>query len=100
MAERKVRISREAAQDLDDIWDYTAQVWSPAQAETYITGIRRTIRTIGDMPEIGRVRPEITPQVRTHPSAEHLIVYQFDDDTVTILRVLHKRRNWGAILSD
>lgn len=100
MAERKARISNAAAHDLDDIWDYAARVWSPNQAETYVAGLRRTIQTLADMPQIGRLRPDITPPVRTHPSAEHLIIYQVDDTTVTIVRVLHKRRNWADLLSD
>lgn len=100
MADRDILFTNAAAQDLDDIWNYTAQVWSPLQAETYLAGIQRTIQTLAEMPEIGRLRTEITPPVRTHPSAEHLIIYQFDALNLTIIRIVHNRRHWSVLLSD
>ena len=100
MADLAIAYSRNAAQDLDDIWDYTARIWSPAQAETYLTGIRQSVQTLAGMPDIGRLRPEISPPVRTHPNAKHLIIYRVEGATLVVLRILHTRRNWQTLLSN
>ena len=33
-------LSLAAQRDLDDIWDYSAETWSPAQANRYVEHIR------------------------------------------------------------
>ena len=96
----KVQYTREAANDLDRIWDYTEEVWSVTQAETYVSALRRTIGSLAEMPEMARKRTELSPPMFSHPSAEHLIFFQVDGQTHTVTRILGQRQNWHAILSD
>ena len=91
--DRRIVYSDEATNDLDAIWDYTAEVWGPEQADRYLRGLRSTIEQLSFMPEIARKRWDIRPPVRIHPSAKHLLVFVTDDTALTVVRVLGQRQN-------
>ncbi len=92
------RLTPAARDDLEDIWRYGAQTWSPDQAERYMAVLEKTFGLLLEMPEMARERPEFTPPVRLHPSAGHIIVYRIEPDHLAILRVLGGRRDWLSIL--
>jgi toxin ParE1/3/4 len=87
-----------AQRDLEDIWLYTAQTWSMAQADRYSDIMEDTFDRLLFMPEMARERSEFDPPVRIHPSAEHLIIYRVERDQLVILRVLGAGQDWHAIL--
>ncbi|QFT95206.1 Toxin ParE4 (plasmid) [Roseovarius sp. THAF9] len=87
-----------AQRDLEDIWLYTAQTWSMAQADRYTDIMEDTFDRLLFMPEMARERQEFNPPVRIHPIAEHLIIYQVERDQLVILRVLGAGQDWHAIL--
>ena len=87
-----------AQHDLEDIWLYTAQTWSMAQADRYSDIMEDTFDRLLFMPEMARERTEFDPPVRIHPSAEHLIIYRVEEDQLIILRVLGAGQDWHAIL--
>ena len=95
---RTVRLTPAARRDLEAIWDFTAGRWSVAQAETYLRGLSALFGTLAAFPEVGRERREITPPVRLHPYRAHLVVYRVETDQLLIIRVLHGRQNWPALL--
>lgn len=88
-----------AEQDLEDIWIYTSQRWSPRQADSYIDGLEATFQTLLSMPEIARERPEYTPPIRIHPSAHHLIIYRLIGADLVVLRVLSGRQDWQVLFT-
>ena len=92
------RLTPTAQRDLEDIWLYTAQTWSMAQADRYTDIIEDTFDRLLFMPEMARERLEFDPPVRIHPSAEHLIIYRVEQDQLVILRVLGAGQDWHAIL--
>jgi toxin ParE1/3/4 len=92
------RLTPRAETDLEDIWRYTAETWSPDQADRYIDALVATFQALTAMPAMSRERSEFTPPVRIHPSAEHLIVYRIEEDWLLVIRVLGGRQNWRAIL--
>ncbi len=92
------RLTPAAQNDLEDIWYYSMQNWSPAQADRYADILEDTFERLLFMPEMARERQEFSPPVRIHPSAEHLIVYRIESDHIAIMRVLGARQNWQAIL--
>ncbi|MEM6889294.1 MAG: type II toxin-antitoxin system RelE/ParE family toxin [Pseudomonadota bacterium] len=92
------RLSPAAQNDLEDIWIYTAQKWSVAQADRYTDILEDTLEQLLFMPKMAHERPEFDPPVRIHPSAEHLIVYRIEEDHLAILRVLGARQDWLTIL--
>ncbi|QFT83133.1 Toxin ParE4 (plasmid) [Roseovarius sp. THAF27] len=92
------RLTPTAQRDLEDIWIYTAQTWSMAQADRYTDIMEDTFDRLLFMPEMARERAEFDPPVRIHPIAEHLIIYQVERDQLVILRVLGAGQDWHAIL--
>ena len=92
------RLRPAAESDLDDIWDHTAETWGPDQADVYVRGLVRTFDVLAEFPEIARERVEIDPSVRCHPHRSHLIIYRIEGAWLVILRVVHARRHWTALL--
>ncbi|WP_372574974.1 type II toxin-antitoxin system RelE/ParE family toxin [Ruegeria jejuensis] len=94
------RFSPAAQTDLDKIWDYTAEIWSPEQAESYLRGLGEKLEVLCSYPEIARERLEIDPPVRLHPYRSHLIIYRIESTHLAIVRVVHNRQRWQALLSE
>lgn len=92
------QLSPAAQRDMEDIWLYSAQKWSLAQADRYTDIIEDTFDRLLFMPETARERPEFHPPVCIHPSAEHLIIYRVERDQLIILRLLGAGQAWQAIL--
>lgn len=97
---RALALRPRAQQDLNDIWTYTAEQWSTAQAATYLTGLDAALQLLCDYPEMARLRAELSPPVRLYRYRAHLIVYLSDDATLDVLRVVHSRANWAAFLAE
>jgi toxin ParE1/3/4 len=38
--------------------------------------------------------------VRIHPHRAHLIVYRIEDGHLAVIRIVHARRRWQALLED
>ena len=91
-----IEFSREAENDLLDIFRYGIKHYGLARAERYKHDLDKSFRVLSDHPRMARVRYEITPPVRIVPAQRHLIVYtlQDDDETVFVLRVRHHREHW------
>jgi|CXWL01.1.fsa_nt_gi toxin ParE1/3/4 len=54
-------LSPAAQRDLNDIWDYTAEHWSPAQANRYVETIRDTCQRLGAGHRRGRQIDDVRP---------------------------------------
>lgn len=94
------RLSPSALRDLDAIWDYTAQRWSVAQAETYIRGLTADMDLLVREPRLARESHYVRPPVRLYRSGSHLIVYRTATSWLEILRIVHVRQNWASILNE
>lgn len=94
------RISNRARAEIQDIWQFTLERWSPPRAAAYVTELDRVFGLLADFPELGVLRSEIRPPVRVHRFKAHLIVYRDLNPGIEILRVLHMRQDWMAALSE
>lgn len=94
------RLSPAAQSDLSDIWDYTAETWSVDQAEAYLRGLTETIELLCEHPEIARERNEFNPPVRLHSYRSHLIIYRIEEGRIVVVRVVHSRQHWKALLDE
>jgi toxin ParE1/3/4 len=88
------RTSRQADQDIIDIYLWGCREFGQPQAERYHEGLAATLDLIADNPRIARERTEFNPPVRLHPYQSHMIVYLLDDRGVLVVRVLHGRQDW------
>lgn len=85
--------------DLAEIWDHTVQHWSVAQAKSYLTGLNDTLLLLCDHPEIARLHA-FTPPVRVFPFRSHLLIFVADEAVLEVIRILHMRSDWKALLTD
>lgn len=85
--------SNKAVEDLTNIWNYTVETWSEAQADKYYTMLVDTCRKIADNPRpLGREYSEIMPGLFGFRTGKHIVFYRsLTDDTVEIVRILHER---------
>lgn len=95
---RPYRLTPRALEDLEEIWRYSAEIWSVMQADRYTDELARVFETIAALPTIARERTEFDPPVRIHTHESHLIVYVVAHDYVAILRLLGGRQEWVSIL--
>ena len=89
-----------AEADLSDIWDCTAGRWSLAQAQSYASGLTGLLFLLCDQPEIAPLFGKLTVPVRICRYRSHLIIFTADEGTVDVIRVVHCRSNWQAVLAD
>ncbi|WP_225765772.1 type II toxin-antitoxin system RelE/ParE family toxin [Inquilinus sp. Marseille-Q2685] len=94
----RYRLTPAALTDLDDIWRYSAETWSAAQADRYLDELVRVFEMIASVPTLAREHREFNPPVRIHAYQSHLIIYTHAGDHVAILRLLGGRQDWLAIL--
>jgi toxin ParE1/3/4 len=92
------RTTRQADQDIIDIYVHGAGEFGVEQAERYHAGLVEAFEVLAANPRIARERPEINPPVRLHPYGSHMIVYTIRDEGVLIVRVLHGRQDWEQLL--
>ena len=97
---RRLVLSPKALADLDSIWEYSARTWSAVQADLYLSALDDTFRLLCAHPDIARLRAEFTPPVRLHRNRSHLVIFVVDAGEVNVIRVVHGRSNWGALLEE
>ena len=95
MSGRKLRLilASQASRDLSLILAMSARQWGPTQRDRYRTRIDHALNDLTTFPELGRVQAAERPGLRARPAGEHIIYYWHDDETVTVLRILHRRMN-------
>jgi len=94
-AKGRYLLSPRAQQDIDEIWDYTAERWSIAQAEICIRQLCRDIKAVAARPTIGRACPEVRKDYYKHPSGSHFLFYRRIGGGVDIVRILHARMDFA-----
>jgi toxin ParE1/3/4 len=92
------RLTTEAFQDLNDIWDYIGQN-NPLAADAFIAQLLRTCLLIAQSPRLGRQREELGKGLRSLPVDRYLIFYRLRADAVEIVRVIFGGRDLHAVFS-
>lgn len=92
MSKNKYRISKQAIDDLNDIWVYTFQKWSKEQANRYYDLLIDEIEFIADNYLIGKSVEQIRKNYRDTKAKSHLIFYRkTENEIVEVVRILHQR---------
>src|SRR5690554_882352 len=76
MSKNKYRISKQAIDDLNDIWIYTFHKWSKEQADRYYDLIIGEIEFIADNYLIGKSAEQTRKNYRVTKIKSHLIFYR------------------------
>jgi toxin ParE1/3/4 len=95
-----VRLAPEAESDLENIWTYTAKMWSADQANLYTDDLVAKFDLLSKAPFIARERTEFTPPVRIHRHQSHVIIYRLSGNNLDIVRVAHMKQNWTLLLGE
>jgi len=95
----KVFRTRQAAQDLDDIWFYIAQD-SVAAADRWIDVLLEKAKLLAEDPLIGRSRPELLPDIRSLPVKSYMLYYRPVAAGIELVRVLHSSRDIDGALGE
>lgn len=92
MSKNKYRISKQAIDDLNDIWVYTFHKWSKEQADRYYDLIISEIEFIAVNYLTGKSAEQTRKNYRMTNIKSHLIFYRkVENDIVEIVRILHRR---------
>jgi toxin ParE1/3/4 len=83
--------SKKAVVDLEEIWLYTVDKWSVAQADRYYKLIIDEIDYICKNNNTGKSMDEVRKGYRATKVKSHLIFYRVVDNTIEIIRILHER---------
>lgn len=86
------QFTRKAVEDLDSVWDYTADRWSEEQAEKYYRMLISACRKVADNPLlVGRKYEEVAEGLWGFKTGRHLIFYRIiEEKKVEIVRILHE----------
>ena len=83
----------DAYADLEEIWEFIAAD-NVAAADRVIGDVFEALRTLGDSPNIGHRRPDLTSKpVRFFRVRDFLVAYAPDETPVWIVAIIHGRRN-------
>tara|TARA_R110002051_G_C8387441_1_gene446178 strand:+ start:205 stop:507 length:303 start_codon:yes stop_codon:yes gene_type:complete len=92
MSKKQYRISKQAIDDLNDIWVYTFHKWSKEQADRYYDLIIGEIEFIADNYLIGKSVELTRKNYRVTKIKSHLIFYRkAENEIVEIVRILNQR---------
>jgi toxin ParE1/3/4 len=65
----------------------------PAAANRWLDIIDQKCHLLARMPELGRKRPDLAPELRGLPVENHVIFYRRVTDGIQVIRVLHGARD-------
>jgi toxin ParE1/3/4 len=87
------KISKKATKDIQEIWLYTYENWSLAQADRYVNLIFDEIEFVALHPNLGKDFSHIRSNYRCSKVKSHLIFFRKNEkkNLVEIIRVLHQR---------
>ena len=87
-----------AIQDLEEIADFTLEMWGSEQEDIYLELLEKAFIAISKNPNLGRVYDEVYSGLRRYLAGRHIILYQVTDDAVEIVRVLHHSMDFESHL--
>lgn len=98
----KIRINPVATSDLQEIKSYIAEDNIDA-AIIVVKEIIEKIESLAEFPEIGTMlmyKIRLKSKYRYVICGQYLIFYIYEDNTVSIQRILHGKRDYMALLQD
>ncbi len=90
----KYILSLKADYDVDDITDYTLEVWGEAQTHDYITNLLQCFESLAIKPELGRSAAEYAPQLKRFNYKAHTIFYEPTEKGIFVVRILGQRQDF------
>ncbi|WP_424973320.1 type II toxin-antitoxin system RelE/ParE family toxin [Dinoroseobacter sp. S76] len=92
------RLSKDAEQDVIDIYLYTVENFGARQADRYVDELEERFKVIASSPKLGRRYDEVKAGVRRLAYESHSIYYTVGSHGIFVLRILHQRMDPGRHL--
>jgi toxin ParE1/3/4 len=86
---RRLKLSKDADTDLNDILAYGSVIFGDEVTRQYFFGFDEALRMLGEYPELAPRAWYLKGHVRCWSYRSHRIFYRFDDDTLHVGRILH-----------
>jgi plasmid stabilization system protein ParE len=86
--------SKEAIRDLNRIYQYGKRKFGSRVANEYSAKLKKTISIIEDYPMIPHIHTELGRALRVHHAHLHVIIYEFTEPVLRIIRILRAEQNW------
>ena len=87
---KHVQYSKKSREDLENITDYTAQMWGTNQTKVYLKDIRDKIHQIANGDVIVQVLHIPRSGILRVRVNRHLIIFESTNSTVKIIRIFHE----------
>ena len=92
MPGKSYRLSPRAEIDLEEIWLYTFQNWSLAQADSYHRDLVAAFEGLASGTKRGR-DVDVRPDYLKCPVGSHMIYFRDRGGQIEVIRVLHQRQD-------
>jgi toxin ParE1/3/4 len=92
----RVLRTSQANLDLVEIAFYIAQE-NPNAADHWLDVIGEKCELLSQMPELGRKRPDLAPELRSFRAGNYIIFYRPIPEGIQVIRVLHAARDIPAL---
>jgi toxin ParE1/3/4 len=89
--------THQAEKDLAEILDYLDER-SPRAAERLAAAIDDRCNLLGELPEMGRLREELAPGLRSVVVERYVLFYRVTATAVEVLRILHGARDIDTLM--
>jgi toxin ParE1/3/4 len=99
MATKAYRLSPKARNDLQDIWSYTQENWSRAQADRYHRSLIAEVEALAAGKKMGW-SSSVRPGLMKRSCGSHVIYYRDLPDRLEIIRILHGAQDVERHLHD
>lgn len=86
-----------ARADLIEIRRWGEDNWGRARTRDYFVGLKLSLEQAARNPRFGRLRGMMAPGMRSFSYKAHVVFYIERDEGISIIRVLHERRNHAAL---
>lgn len=89
---KALALSPAAEADIDQIWDYTAEIWGADQADAYTDRIRTACVRLAS--GVLRGRPvDVRAGYLKQSIGSHVIYFRDKKDRIEVLRILHQKQD-------
>ena len=93
MALNKLVVSPAAQGDFKEIYQYGCTHWGKKRALQYVSQLKEQLWQLLTHPEIGLLRSELGPTMRSFALEKHIIFYRVQSEQIEVVRLLHGRQD-------
>ena len=87
-------LSPRAQADLEEIWDYSVEIWGTDRAERYVRDLWEGIKYLAANPKRGRSCDEVRAGYRKYAIGSHFVFYRVTARGIDVVRILHQRMDF------